>query len=223
MGADLIAMVEERLGVNFVKRPSGDWNKHLASLQSGECAIAPTIVSTTEREHYAYFTTPYANVPVVIITTHAFPKGLTLDDLEGHRVGLVSGYATEKYLQDHFKDRLKLVSVQNVAEGRRAVSFGQIDAFVENLAVAAHYIGLDGIPNLQVAGTTDLVFSWSIGISRKYPLLYSSIQKGIGTTVKIHLPRCLEKYMEVDSHKKPDLPHGRGETVLLVEDEQSSG
>ena len=63
MGADVITIIEKRLGVKFNKLPSDDWNRHLAALERGECAIAPTIVSTPERQQYAFFTTPYATVP----------------------------------------------------------------------------------------------------------------------------------------------------------------
>ncbi len=179
MGADIINVVEKRLGITFLKRPSKDWNAHLSALESGECAIAPTIVHTVERDRYAFFTTSYATVPVVIITARSFSEKLTLDDLEDRRVGVVSGYATEQYVRDRSLDRFEVVSVQNVSEGLRSVAFGQLDALVENLAVAAYTITQEGLPNLRVAGRTDYAFAWCVGISRKYPLLYSSIQKAL--------------------------------------------
>jgi len=179
MGADIIALIEKKLGVKFQKKPSNDWNRHLADLKSGKCAIAPTIVRTAEREEFAFFTTPYATVPIVIITTRALPRSLTLADLKGRRVGVVSGYATEKYLRDQAITGLKIIPVKSVSEGLQNLSFGQLDAFVENLAVAAYYIDKEGIPNLRVAGKTDYEFAWSIGVSRKYPLLYTSIQKAL--------------------------------------------
>ncbi|MBN1546575.1 MAG: transporter substrate-binding domain-containing protein [Syntrophaceae bacterium] len=179
MGADVIDMIEQRLGVKFHKQPCDDWNRHLAALKSGECAIAPTIVGTPEREQYAFFTTPYATVPIVIITPRALLGTLTLTDLKGRRVGVVSGYATEKYLRNQAIPGLKIITIRSVTEGLHNVSFGQLDAFVENLAVAAYFIEQEGIPNLRVAGKTDYSFAWSIGVSRKYPLLYTSIQKAV--------------------------------------------
>lgn len=67
MGADVISRIESLLGIEIVKTSMNDWNRHLAALKSGECAIAPTIVPTRERETYAFFTKPYATVPVVVI------------------------------------------------------------------------------------------------------------------------------------------------------------
>jgi PAS domain S-box-containing protein len=179
MGAEIITCIEKRLGVRFIKRSCRDWNAHLAAIESGECAIAPTIVRTAERERYVLFTTPYATVPVVIITARAFSDNLTLDDLQGRRIGAVSGYATEQYVRDRNLDRFEVVSVQNVSQGLRNVAFGQLDALVENLAVAAYTITQEGIPNLRVAGKTDYAFAWRVGVSRHYPLLYSAIQKAM--------------------------------------------
>ncbi|MCF8114749.1 MAG: PAS domain S-box protein [Desulfotignum sp.] len=206
MGADVISRIESLLGIDFVKTPLDDWNRHLAALKSGECAIAPTIVRTGERETYAFFTKPYATVPVVIITPRTPLGKITLDDLAGRRVGVVSGYATETYLRNKtLQDRFELVTVANVSEGLRRTAFGQIDAFVENLAVAAYYIELEGIPNLRVAGTTDYQFAWSIGVSREYPQLFSAINKAMEQIPADEITAIRKKWiaMEVDFKMDP--------------------
>ena len=199
MGADVIDMIEKRLGVTFVKVPSEDWNRHLAALESGECAVAPTIVRTEERERYAFFTPPYAVSPVVIITSRAFEGSLTVDGMKGLRVAVVSGYATEKHLTDRAQGRFEVIPVATVVEGLRILSFGQVDAFVENLAVASYYIEKEGIHNLKLAGSTDYSFEWCIGVSRKYPLLYSSIQKALDTIPKSDLEAVRRRYISLDT------------------------
>ncbi len=181
MGADVISMVEKRLRVAFIKRASDDWNEHLAALESGACAIAPTIVATPERQRYALFTPPYATAPVVIITGNGFLGSLTPADLGGLRVAVVSGFATETYLRDYDHIGMEVVPMPDVVRGLRAVSFGQVDAFVENLAVAAYYIDKEGIPNLRVAGGTSYSFAWSIGVGRRYPLLFSAVEKALAS------------------------------------------
>ncbi len=198
MGADVMALVEQRLGVVFPKQASDDWNRHLAALESGACAIAPTIVRTAERERYAFFTTPYAVVPVVIITAEAFVGGKRLEDLEGRRVAVVAGYATQTYLGQDASGRFEVVSMPDVPQGLQAVSFGQVDAFVENLAVAAYYIQKKGIPNLRVAGNTDYAFEWRIGVSRNYPLLHSAIQKALDTITESDIEAIRNRWISLD-------------------------
>jgi two-component system sensor histidine kinase EvgS len=206
LGADVIAMIEKRLGLTFRKLPSHDWNEHLAALESGECAIAPTIVSTPEREKYAYFTRPYATVPVVVITTRAVKGRVEMEDLVGLRVAVVSGFATENYLRGESQGRFEVVPKKNVPHALRDVSFGHADAFVENLAVAAYYIEQEGVPNLRVAGSTDYAFAWSIGVSRKYPLLFGAIEKSLDQVPPKELDQAKKKWisLEVPRGMDPD-------------------
>jgi ABC-type amino acid transport substrate-binding protein len=179
MGADVLALIEERLGVSFRKRVCKDWSRHLQALDEGLCAIAPTIVQTAERERFALFTSPYAKVPVVIIGTARLGQHLSLDDLAGYRVAIVAGFASEGHVRRQNKGRYQVVTVSGVEEGVRAVAFGQVDAYVENLAVASHYIARNGITNLKVAGKADYDFVFRLAISHKYPELHGIIQKAL--------------------------------------------
>ncbi len=204
MGADIIECVEKRLNATFVKTPSTDWNKHLSALESGECAIAPTIVATTERRRFAFFTKPYATVPVVIIVNKDVRENLTLDMLAGRTVAVVSGFATETYLRDKARGLFDVIPASNVVDGLRRTSFRQVDAFVENLAVAAYHIEQEGLPNLRVAGSTDYVFSWSIGVSRRYPLLFSAILKALSDVPLRDIEIIRKKWIALDTESLLD-------------------
>jgi len=206
IGADVLALVEDRLGVAFIRQPSDDWNAHLAALESGACAVAPTIVATPERERYAFFTRPYTTVPVVIITGNGIRQHATLDDLAGYRVAVVSGYATETYLRNRPNNPFEIVPMPDVAHALRATSFGQVDVFVENLAVAAYSIDKEGIPNLRVAGNTDYAFAFSIGVSRKYPLLFSAVNKALASIPPEDLEAIRKRWisLEVDPGLSPE-------------------
>ena len=199
MGADVIRLVEANLGMTFSKKPFDDWKEILSSLEDGSCAMAPTIVKTNDRERYIFFTLPYATVPVVIVGTRRWGTNLTLDDFKGKRVAVVSGFATEGYMRNQAKNRFHVVPMPNVIYGLRAVSFGQVDAFVENVAVAAHYIDREGIPNLQVVGDTDFSFPFSIGVSRKYPLLAKAVQKAVEAIPNYELDQVRKKWASLQA------------------------
>jgi len=198
LGADVIARVEERLGVVFRKQASSDWNAHLAALENGECLIAPTIVRTAERERYTLFTRPYAEAPVVLITERSFPGEATLDGLQGQRVVVVSGFATEGYVRERARGRFDVITAENVPEGLLDVSFGGADVLVENLAVAGWHIETKGVTHLRVAGTTDYAFHWSIGVSRRQPLLFSAIRKALDDIPEAELEAVRRRWMSLE-------------------------
>ncbi|PKN09298.1 MAG: hypothetical protein CVU73_05210 [Deltaproteobacteria bacterium HGW-Deltaproteobacteria-8] len=208
IAADIIAKVEKQLDVRFQKKPSRDWNALLASLGSGEAYLEGGIVRTPQREHLANFTAPYIVLPHAIITKkNAFTKApLTWDGLKGKRVAVVSGYASETFVRESSQGSFEVVPVQNVQEGLRNVSFGVVDAFVENLATTSYYIETETLTNLRVAGTTDHTSPMSIGVSRKYPLLYSAVQKALS-----EIPR-----EEIEASRKRWISLG-GEGVISPE------
>ena len=180
IGPDLMARVEQLLGVTFVRRPVEDWNEVPEGLKSGACALSASLVKTPEREAFTFFTNPYVTLPVVILVRRDEAGGHTLDDLRGRRVGVVSGYASEKFLRDKATlSGFDVVPLPGIPEGLRELSLGKVDAFVDNLASLSYYIGATGSGNLKVSGTTDYAFPLSIGVSRRYPLLFSALQKAL--------------------------------------------
>lgn len=197
LGADVIASVEKRLGVKFRKKVSHNWAHHLKSLEKGSAAVAPVIVDTEERRNYLYFTPPYANIPVVIITNQSMEGIWTLDMMKGRRVAVVNEFATEGYLRNNYSEVFEIVEVNNVQEGLRDVSFGVVDAFVENIAVASYYINREGLSNLRVAGNTDYSFKFSIAVSRKYPLLYSALNRAFLEIPESELKQIYEKWIQL--------------------------
>jgi len=202
MGADVISRIEEISGFKLNKTASIDWNEHLNALRTGECAVAPTIVPTKEREEYISFTIPYATVPVVLITTISNRSNLSLKDLHGKKIGVVSGFATEQYLKDNAsRFNYEVITFFNVPEALQSVSFGQIDAFAENLAVAAYFIEKEGIPNLKVTGKTDYYFTFSIGVSKKYPILFNIIQKTLKSIPENELNDIRRQWIRLDLEK----------------------
>ena len=218
LGADVVAQVEKRLDIDFIEMPCSDWNRHLQALEEGYCAVAPTIVRTDERERYAYFTVPYASVPVVLIATGSAGDNLTLHDLEGLSVAVVSGYATEEYVRRASGVNLDLITMWNVPRALQAVAFGEVDVLVENLAVAAYFADKEGLSNLRVAGVTEYYFEWSIGVSRKYPLLFSSIQKALADIPRSDLEDMSDNWisMQPQSGVAPAIMQKIQGTALFV-------
>ncbi len=200
VGADIFRLIEERLGVSFSKKLCPDWNDHLKGLETGECSIAPVIVRTEEREKYIQFTTPYSEIPVVIIGTDKVGNNLNIKKLESYRVAVVKGYATEDYIRKQ-PDIKNIFTVESVEKGLQAVAFGQADVFLENLAVASYFISKLGISNLQIAGFTDYKFIFRLGISSKYPVLFSIIQKALSDISEEENNEVYDKWVKLKSDK----------------------
>ncbi|WDP90278.1 MAG: PAS domain S-box protein [Desulfobacter sp.] len=177
--ADIFSLVEERLGIRVPKKTPKDRTAYLAGLKNDGFAIAPAIVKLPERQDFLLFSSVYMKIPIVIIAPLTLGTGVTLDDLSGKKIAVVAGSATEEFVRQYSGAKLNVLAAQSVEEGLRMAAFGQADAYVGSLAVASHYITRQGITNLKLAGTTDLNYDLRIGVNKKYPLLFSSIQKAL--------------------------------------------
>ncbi|WP_462269525.1 PAS domain-containing protein [Desulfobacter sp.] len=179
LGADIMAAMEKRLSISFIKKPAPNWSEQLNALKNGDIHISPVIVSSKDRAEYAFFSKPYLSIPLVVITQKSRKKANGLDNFDGKRVAVVKGYVSEKYLHNKFDSRFEIVPVSNIAEGLRDTAFGVVDAFVGNLASAAYYIDKNNLPNLRVAGSIGYEHRLSFAVNKKYPLLFSVMQKAL--------------------------------------------
>jgi len=212
LSADLISIIEERLGIRFRKQ-AASWSDVLKGIQDGTAAACPAIVNTPERSKYAYFTPAYISTPFVIVTSRDVRKRLTLDDLTGMRVAVVRGYASAGIVREAGQGRFTISEVETIREGLRDVSFGVADAFVESLAVAAWYIEEEKLPNLRVAGDLGRTQSLSIGISRHYPLLASAMTKALASIPQEDIDKASNRWIHLAT---PILDQATKQRLLLT-------
>ena len=103
-----------------------------------------------------------------------------MDGIAGKRIAVVDEYYTESVLRLNTDTAAyTLVEVDNVTEGLRQVSLGQVDYFFDNVAYCAWYLERESISNLKVAGETPYTWNLSFAISRKYPELHGIITKAL--------------------------------------------
>ncbi|MCB5249934.1 MAG: transporter substrate-binding domain-containing protein [Candidatus Cloacimonetes bacterium] len=209
-GADIVDIIEKKANIKFQKTPSESWVSQLEGLKSGECAVVPTIIKTEEREEYIFFSKSYLTVPLVLISKNDYPSNLSLSDLSSKKIGVIQNYATEKYLKERkIVYNYNIVNYNSVRNALTDLSFGQIDVFFENYAVVAYYIQQEKISNLKVAGYIDYTYSFHMGISKKYPLLYSIVEKTINSISEEEIDNISKKWFNLDQRISE-------KTILLI-------
>ncbi len=175
--ADYLALLEDKLGIQFKIVRLKDWDEIIS--QAGNHEIDMFAASQTPRRSgYLHFSTPYIELPAAIIAREKVKDPLTMEKLGGMKVSVVSGYATQEFLASHYPE-LNLDVVPNVRTGLRKVSFGLSDAFVENLATASYYIEKEGIANLRISGESGYVYKMSFASRKDWPELNLILEKGL--------------------------------------------
>ena len=120
------------------------WAQVIKKAELGEVDVLPCVIRTPERQEYLLFTKPYLSFPLIIVTRDDARLISDIRDLAGGKLAMVEGYAYWDVITKDQPD-LELVAVQNIEEGLREVSNGEIEAFADNLASVTFFHEKTGI------------------------------------------------------------------------------
>lgn len=178
IAADYIALLQEKLGIEFKILKFKNWTEVLEKTRSKEADMWGAATPTPQRLEYMSFTEPFIEMPAVIIVRNQVDRSLTLKDLKGMKVGVISGYGIHDHLTNNYSE-LQLDPVPDIKAGLNKVSFGMIDAMVANIALASFYIEKGGLTNLRVAGESDFIYRFALATRKDWPALNSILDKAL--------------------------------------------
>ena len=181
MASDYIRILSERLGVNMEVRTDLTWPEVLQKVKNRELDVLSCAAKTTERETYLTFTEPYLSFPMVIISRKDSPFIGGLKDLHGKRVAVMKDVSTYEWLQ---RDGIGIIPhvVGTPLEALEAVSVGQADAHVGNLAAVSFLIEKYGLANLKIAAPTNYGnYNLFFAVRKDWPELVSILNKALAS------------------------------------------
>ena len=177
MSADYIRIILKSLGVKVDIQRDLPWPEVLKRAQKREVDLISCSAITEDRKTYLGFSSPYLSFPLVIISRKDSPFIGGLEDLYGRKVALIKRVSTYEWLK---RDQINIVPrfVNTPLEKLEAVSFGQTDAAIENLAAASFLIQKSGLSNLKIAApTTYGNYNLHIAVRKDWPQLLRIINK----------------------------------------------
>jgi PAS domain S-box-containing protein len=196
--ADVIRLLESKLGITFKIVHLKNWDEVLDRFKTHEVDLLGAMVRTPRREEFALFTDTLLSVPGGIFARRGSSTGLTLNDLIGKKVAVVSNYVAHDIMSERYQGSI-LDVVPDVSTGLAKASLGMVDAYVENMANATYYLQEAGITNLQMVGKTTFDYNWSIGVRKDWPELQSILNKGLAAISDEERQQSLQRWVYVDS------------------------
>jgi PAS domain S-box-containing protein len=139
--------------------------------------VLPTIAPSEERAQIVELTDPYLTFPMVIFTRNDAEFINGLDDLRGKTVAVEQGFIMDERLSDDYPN-IDLRRFETTNAALSAVSLGEADAYVGNMAGGTFHIDRHGLSNLKVASPTEYgQDNQAFGVRRDWPELASLLQK----------------------------------------------
>ncbi|MBG0790281.1 MAG: transporter substrate-binding domain-containing protein [Desulfovibrionaceae bacterium] len=180
LSADYIRLINEKTGLNFI--PVRFRNRHevMRALKEGRISVVAAVEMTDTRREYLDFTQPYVNVPAAIITRKEFKDDLTLENLNGMRIGVTVSPEFTRYMEKRYPGSYTIVpTAGGYIGGLRSLAVGDIDALICDMALASRYIANARISNLRIAGITNYTIDLRIASLKRDPVLGHVLRKGL--------------------------------------------
>ncbi len=181
MAFDYVKLINERLGVDMKAAPGLSWEQIMSGVRERTLDVLPSAIATPERAAFMNFTRPHMAFPTVIMTRVDFPLIAGMDDLAGRKLALVKEYAVTRRIRAD-RPEIPFMETETPLDALRAVSDGEAEAAVMNLAVASHLVRAHSLANLKVAAPAGLDLpGLSFGVRKDWPELVGIIEKVLDT------------------------------------------
>ena len=138
------------------------------------------VAVTNDRSVELAFSDPYLDFYRVIITRTEKPFLTGLEDLSAARVAVQANSSHEGYLKEH--SHLQPIPYPTLKAALQAVSEGDADAMVGNVASATYWIRMQHLTNLKIAAPVSRdIQKLHVAIRADWPMLVTIINKGLAS------------------------------------------
>lgn len=151
ISADYLRLIAEKSPIEFKLVVTETWDQSLDFIKQGKCEAISMLNRTPERENYMLFTTPFFEAPNVFVTASSQHFISDYGGLASLRLGVVSGYQNEEYVNLHYPE-LNLAAYDTENAGLYALFKGEIDVFVGSMLSVISFIQEQGMRGFKIAG-----------------------------------------------------------------------
>lgn len=202
LSADYIRLINEKTGLKFVPLRFRNRDEVLAGIKRGEISVVAALEMTDERRDFLDFTQPYVNVPAAIITRKEFKGELSLEKLDGMRIGVTVSPEFISYLEKYFPGDYTVVTMAGgYIGGLRSLAVGDVDALICDMALASRYIANARISNLRIAGISSYTIDLRIASLKSQPIVGQILRKGLAMILPHERKTIEEKWLTL--HYRP--------------------
>lgn len=183
MVSDYVRLFENRLGVRMQVIHGITFKQALSMGKEKKIDFFPCISKTVERSDYLIFTEPYLSYPLVIVTRENAPLISGVEDLNGKKLALVKVLSVYSKLRNDYPHlKIDFIGTENVGENLQAVSIGQADACIINIAAASYYIHKKGLTNLRITAPVNWnQIQLAMGVRNDWPIFLDIVKKTLAT------------------------------------------
>ncbi len=194
--ADIVELLEERIGLPIRILPAGSWEESLAAMENGKSDLLSG-VSRAESEAQGFIVSaPYIESVNVMVVRDAQPYMPDLHGLDGRQVGIARDNPLRRYFEELYS-RISLTVYPDLNDALRGVSRGETDAAIGSLHRVSHAIHELGLYDLKIGGHTAYKETLSLGVRSDSPILASIVNKALASVSEQEISLITRKWLSV--------------------------
>jgi ABC-type amino acid transport substrate-binding protein len=177
LSIDILDAIKGGLSAQVLTLPAQPLATILEAARRGEVDLISSLRPTPERSGYLAFTSPYVQVPAVLVVRQSLSPP-QLSNLNGQRVAVGKGYAVEAFVRQNYP----LVDWQAVPDdltGLQGLMTGQYQAMVADIASVSHSLRQQQVKGVQVAQTIGFDYPLSFAYRKTLPQLGRQLEAGL--------------------------------------------
>ena len=196
INAEILRLLEGKLGVRFEVAKGKSWQETLDMAKAGQLDMLSDAVSTPERRAYLNFTSDFIKSPIVILNDQRKGYIANLDQLHGKRVAIKQGYFMQEVLaRDH--PQITLLATTDELAAFALIKEGKADAYVGDAPSLNFLLQQAGEMDLRLAGTTEYASEHSMAVIHGHPELLSILEKTLAAIPQVELDGVLNRWMSL--------------------------
>lgn len=149
MAADYLAIIQSSLGIKFTIASGLSWKETVEQAKQRKIDVLPCVGITEERRKYFDFSNPYLTFPRVVFYNQRDSKPSSVDGLKELVVAVQMDSSNHGWVKENTS--ISPILYSTAEEGLLALSAGEVDVFIGNIAATGYQIEQLEIENLAVA------------------------------------------------------------------------
>ncbi|MDQ3075960.1 MAG: transporter substrate-binding domain-containing protein [bacterium] len=180
LSIDYMELIAEKVGAKIEYLSPKSRSQIIDELKTGKGDVATGLTAMPESEVSFIFTDSYIAVPTVIVVRKDFEKrkALTLNDMNGKRVSVVSGSALEGYIRENYP-RVVIEDVTDDEVSLQQVVLGEVEAAALDVASLSFYLSKQVLSSVKIVGNTGFDYKPSFALLKDKAMLQAILEKGM--------------------------------------------
>jgi signal transduction histidine kinase/DNA-binding response OmpR family regulator/HPt (histidine-containing phosphotransfer) domain-containing protein len=196
IGAEMIALMQERLGIPIVLHPTAQWDASLAAIRARECDILSMSANVPSRRDAMNFTNPYIVQPLVIATQASEMFIEDGSEIGSRKIGIIKGYVFVAMLRKRYPD-IQITEVQSTQDGLERVRKGELWGYIDTMPTIAYGLQKFSMLDLKISGKLDFTLDLCVTSRNDEPLLAGIMQKATDSISDEERRAIINKWISV--------------------------